>query len=200
MRMSVKAARGACRRVRAMRPAWAVVALAAVIAARAASPGAASLPSPATSIDSVRAAHAANRTTVILRGDGQLTPASVEEAPAPPAFSYEPAGRRDPFVSLVGRGAVQDPSASRPAGVPGMLINEISLKGIMKERNGFVALVQGPDKRTYSVRQGQRLFDGSVKSISQDTVVFSQDVNDPLSLVKQKEVRKTLRAGEENRG
>jgi Tfp pilus assembly protein PilP len=130
-------------------------------------------------------------------------PAPVESpaaAPAPAAFTYDPAGRRDPFVSLVGRGAVQDPSAVRPAGIPGMLINEISLRGIMKERNGFIALVQGPDKKTYSIRQGQRLFDGSVKSISQDTIVFSQDVNDPLSLVKQKEVRKTLRSGEENRG
>jgi hypothetical protein len=60
--------------------------------------------------------------------------------------------------------------------------------------------VQGPDKKTYAVRQGQRLLDGTVKSITQDAVVFSQDVNDPLSTVKQKEVRKTLRSGEENRG
>jgi Tfp pilus assembly protein PilP len=130
-------------------------------------------------------------------------PAPVEQpaaTPAPPAFTYDPSGRRDPFVSLVGRGAVQDPNGVRPAGVPGMLINEISLKGIMKERSGFVALVQGPDKKTYAIRSGQRLFDGSVKAITQDTIVFSQDVNDPLSLVKQKEVRKTLRSGEENRG
>ena len=121
-------------------------------------------------------------------------------APVPPAFTYEPAGRRDPFVSLVGRGSVPDQNGSRPTGVPGMLINEISLKGIMKERSGFIALVQGPDKKTYAIRPGQRLFDGSVKAITQETVVFSQDVNDPLSLVKQKEVRKTLRTGEENRG
>jgi Tfp pilus assembly protein PilP len=84
--------------------------------------------------------------------------------------------------------------------VAGLLINEVSLRGIVKERNGFIALVQGPDKKTYAVRQGQRLFDGTVKSITEDTVVFSQDVNDPLSLVKQREVRKTLRSGEENRG
>jgi hypothetical protein len=44
------------------------------------------------------------------------------------------------------------------------------------------------------------LFDGSVKSITEDAVVFSQDVNDPLSLVKQKDIRKTLRSGEESRG
>ena len=42
--------------------------------------------------------------------------------------------------------------------------------------------------------------DGTVKQITQDTVVFSQDVNDPLSLVKQREVRKTLRSSEEGRG
>ena len=37
------------------------------------------------------------------------------------------------------------------------------------------------------------MFDGSVKAITPDTVVFSQDVNDPLSLVKQREVRKSIR-------
>jgi len=121
-------------------------------------------------------------------------------APAPPAFSYDPAGRRDPFVSLVGRGSTPDASSDRPAGLPGMLINEISVKGIMKERAGFIALVQGTDKKTYAVRQGQRLLDGSVKSITADAVIFAQEVNDPLSVVKQREVRKALRAGEENRG
>ena len=132
----------------------------------------------------------------------QAQPAVEKAAAAPvtPAFAYDPAGRRDPFVSLVGRASTPDTAGARPPGVPGMLINEISVKGIMKERNGFIALVQGPDKKTYPIRPGQRLFDGNVKSITQDTVVFSQDVNDPLSIVKQKEVRKTLRAGEENRG
>jgi Tfp pilus assembly protein PilP len=125
----------------------------------------------------------------------------VERPASPPAaFTYDAAGRRDPFVSLVGRGSSPETTGARPPGLPGMLINEISLKGIMKERSGFIALVQGPDKKTYAVRQGQRLLDGSVKSITQDGVVFSQDVNDPLSLVKQKEIRKTLRSGEGNRG
>ena len=130
-------------------------------------------------------------------------PAAVEKPaapPPPPAFTYEAAGRRDPFVSLVGRGSTPAASSDRPAGLPGMLINEISVKGIMKERAGFIALVQGTDKKTYAVRQGQRLLDGTVKSITADAVIFSQDVNDPLSVVKQREVRKGLRAGEENRG
>jgi Tfp pilus assembly protein PilP len=120
------------------------------------------------------------------------------EAGAP--FTYNPEGRRDPFVSLVGRG--NDPKAQgvRPPGVPGLLINEVSVKGIVRNSVGFVALIQGPDNKTYVVKAGDRLMDGAVKSIVQDAVVFSQDVNDPLSLVKQKEIRKVLRAAEGGRG
>ena len=61
-------------------------------------------------------------------------------------------------------------------------------------------MIQGPDTKTFIVRSGEKLMDGTVKAITADSVVFSQDVNDPLSLVKQKEVRKSLRSGEENRG
>lgn len=123
----------------------------------------------------------------------------VEAPKSGPGYSYNREGRRDPFISLIGRGT-GTPGEVRPSGLGGMLINEISLKGIMRQSGGFVALVQGTDKKTYVVRQGQKLMDGTVKSITEDTVVFSQDVNDPLSLVKQREVRKTLRTSEEGRG
>lgn len=128
-------------------------------------------------------------------------PAAAQPAPPQPkpAYSYDSAGRRDPFVSLLGRGADPRSKANRPAGVPGFLINEINLKGIMRDRTGFVALVQGPDNKTYIVKPGDRLMDGTVKSIAADAVVFSQDVNDPLSLVKQREIKKSLRS-EESRG
>jgi hypothetical protein len=69
----------------------------------------------------------------------------------------------------------------------------------MRDRTGFVAMVQGPDNKTYIVKPGDRLMDGTVKSIVNDAVVFSQDVNDPLSLVKQREIKKSLRS-EESRG
>ena len=128
-------------------------------------------------------------------------PAAAQPAApvAEPGYVYRSGGRRDPFVSLAGRGADPAATGNRAPGLPGMLINEVSLKGIMKDRSGFIAMLQGTDKKTYVVRPGSRLHDGSVKSITADTVVFAQDVNDPLSLVKQREVRKTLRAGEEIR-
>jgi hypothetical protein len=55
-------------------------------------------------------------------------------------------------------------------------------------------MIEAPDKKTYIVRNGQKLMDGSIKSITADSVVFSQDVSDPLSLVKQREVRKGVRS------
>jgi hypothetical protein len=120
-------------------------------------------------------------------------------APAPPAqegqgYTYDPAGRRDPFVSLLRRGADPRTSGSRPAGVPGLMIGEVTVKGIVRDRSGFIAMIQGPDtKQTFIIRPGEKLLDGTVKAITADAVVFSQDVNDPLSMVKQKEIRKTVR-------
>jgi len=128
-------------------------------------------------------------------------PAPGTQAPANPAstYSYQAEGRRDPFVSLVGRGTDPRSIASRPAGLPGLLIDELSIKGIIKDRSGYVAMIQGPDKRTHMVRPGEKLMDGSVKSISGDAVVFSQDVNDPLSVVRQREKIRKLRPNDEGR-
>jgi Tfp pilus assembly protein PilP len=121
------------------------------------------------------------------------------EPPPPPAetYSYNPAGRRDPFVSLALRGGEAGIREGKLEGREGLLISELTVRGIVRTRNTFVAMVQGPDNRTHIVRTGDQLFDGVVKAITADAVIFSQDVNDPLSLVKQREVRKALRGKEE---
>jgi Tfp pilus assembly protein PilP len=126
-------------------------------------------------------------------------PAAPPAQPLPtidPAYVYEPAGRRDPFISLVGRGAETKSTAVRPPGLSGLLIGEITVKGVLKDRSGFFAMLQSPDNKTYTVRVGDKLMDGTVKSINQERVIFSQDVNDPLSLVKQREVPKPVRQAE----
>ena len=137
----------------------------------------------------------------------QPPPAQPQAKPAPPAqpppptpdpgYTYNPDGRRDPFVTLAGRGeAGVGPGMPRPTGVAGLLIGEVNVKGVLRDRDGYLALLQAPDNKTYTVRVGDKLFDGTVKSINQEKVVFSQNVNDPLSLVKQREVPKPVRPGE----
>ena len=122
-------------------------------------------------------------------------PASTPVEP-PAGFTYDAEGRRDPFLSLIGRGNDPRTATVRPAGVPGLMIADVTVKGIVRNRGGFIAMIAGSDSKTYIVRPGDRLFDGSVKSIVQDKVIFSQDVNDPLSLVKQREIPKPVRQAE----
>ncbi len=75
-----------------------------------------------------------------------------------------------------------------------MSLAEISVRGILQSRGTLVAMVQGPDNRTYIVHQGDKLSDGTIKTITPQGLVVVQEVNDPLSLVKQREVRKLLRS------
>lgn len=129
-------------------------------------------------------------------------PAAVQPgAPASEPFTYDPEGRRDPFVSLLRSGS--DNRAIRPAGavegLAGLAIDDIAVRGVVKARDGYLAIVQAPDRKTYLVRPDDRLLDGTVKSITPGGMVLLQDVNDPLSLVTQKEVRKLLRGTEEGK-
>jgi Tfp pilus assembly protein PilP len=135
-------------------------------------------------------------------------PAAAEQAPAkkvdlpvpPPNFEYSPQGRRDPFISLVNRGRDTSPAKAaekRAEGVPGMLTGELTVRGIMQSRGAWIAMVSGPDKKVYTVRAGDKLADGVIRQVTATSVVILQEVNDPLSLEKQREVRKFLRGGDE---
>ncbi len=122
---------------------------------------------------------------------------SAASDPAPEGYSYNPEGRRDPFTSLLGTGAPEVRGAGRPNdGLGGMAVGDVAVRGILQSRGALVAMVQGPDNKTYIVHQGDKLLDGMVKSITPQGIVLIQDVNDPLSLVKQREVSKLLRSVE----
>jgi hypothetical protein len=124
-------------------------------------------------------------------------PAAPLPAPAADTYSYRAEGRRDPFVSLLNRGS--DPRAQRKAeGLAGLLAGDAVLKGILQSKGTYLAIVQGPnEKRQLIVRPNDRFADGVVKAITADSMLILQEVNDPLSLTKQREIRKTLRAVEE---
>lgn len=127
-------------------------------------------------------------------------PAAKKDASAPLAvipegYTYQPDGRRDPFVSLVGRG-VESAAVKKGEGLQGLTTSEIAVRGVLQSRGGYIAIVQGPDQKTHIVRPNDRLADGTVKSITPDGLVILQEVNDPLSLVQQKEVRKGLPGSE----
>ena len=129
-------------------------------------------------------------------------PTAKKDLPAPPPnFEYAAGGRRDPFLSLVKRGADSGSTASQPVkraeGVPGLMVSELTVRGIVQTRGVWVAMVGGVDGKVYSIRAGDKLADGVVREVTAQAVVILQEVTDPLSLAKQREVRKLLRGGEE---
>jgi Tfp pilus assembly protein PilP len=122
-------------------------------------------------------------------------------APAPGApgetYTYEPGGRRDPFLNLLDTGTGTGPIGKKGQGVAGMVTGEISVRGVMQNGSTLIALVIGPDKKTYIVKAGDKLLDGTIKSVNEQGLVIVQSVNDPLSLDKTREVRKILRSAED---
>jgi len=123
-------------------------------------------------------------------------PAAEKPAPAPPpveVYTYSPQGRRDPFLNLLGTGA-EPQVGKRGEGPAGMTSAEISVRGILQSRGALVAMITGPDSKTYVVHSGDKLADGTIKSVTPQGLIIIQDVNDPLSLVKQREITKLLRS------
>jgi Tfp pilus assembly protein PilP len=136
-----------------------------------------------------------------------VTPAAA--APAAPstaagqaseAYSYQPDGRRDPFLSLIGIGGSDVRGISRRGDGPGaMTVAEVSVRGTLQSQGTLVAMVQGSDNKTYIMHQGDKFLDGTVKAITPQGLIVVQDVHDPLSLVKQREIRKLLKSLEDTK-
>ena len=128
-------------------------------------------------------------------------PQASSKPPAPENYTYEPAGRRDPFINALGTGTSTEPRpiSRRGEGAAGWTVAEISVRGILQSRGALVALVQGPDNKTFLVHQGDKFLDGTVKTITPQALIIVQEVNDPLSLVKQREIRKQLRTLEDSK-
>jgi len=119
----------------------------------------------------------------------------------PQGYTYDPQGRRDPFISLLRRGSDVQRSGigTRPAGLAGLETSEVTLKGTIATQGSYVGILQGSDNKAYIVKAGDRLLDGTIRTINPDSLVITQQVTDPLSLEKQREVRKVLRQTEEGK-
>lgn len=108
-------------------------------------------------------------------------------------FDYDPAGRRDPFRSLLADvGAVSAPSV-RPFGLPGFLISEVEVKAIAEVQGRWHAMVIGPNQRAYFLEVGTELFDGHVMQIGTGEVIFEQVVPDLTGARRTRQVIKRLR-------
>jgi hypothetical protein len=103
--------------------------------------------------------------------------------PAPP--TPPPAGQAQPPAPP------NAGEAARAAGVAGLSVDEIAVRRIVQNLGEFIAMVQGRNGKIYTVRQGDKLSNGTVRAINADGLVIIQEVSDP---VKQREVIKRLQS------
>ena len=86
-------------------------------------------------------------------------------------WSYEPRGRRDPFLAPARSG---EPSRCEGNGRRGLSVAEVALRGVVTSARGRVAFLVAPDGRSAFVAAGERLCDGEVLRIEADAVVLGQ--------------------------
>jgi Tfp pilus assembly protein PilP len=131
---------------------------------------------------------------------GEMIQSILQQELEPPrnGYTYNGTGRRDPFISLAKPVATDDTAhGPKPPGIQGFLLQETSLKGVAKTVDGWLAVLEGPDKKGYFVRAGQRLYDGVITQIDAAGLTFRQEITDPLSPAKSREVRRLLNSAQE---
>jgi hypothetical protein len=99
--------------------------------------------------------------------------------------------RRDPFESLLGRQGGKAP-LNLPPGKLGLQVSTLRLDGIVRAPNGMIAVVSNPQSRTYFLREGDRLYDGSVEKISMDGVSFHEEGKDAFGKPVEHQVNKRI--------
>ena len=102
---------------------------------------------------------AASETPTLLAAPQEEETLETAEGPG-----YAANGRRDPFVRP---GFAPGPEAKSCSarGLEGVRARELALRGIVKTKEGFVALLVGPRGEAHVARVGSRLCDGSVRAI-----------------------------------
>lgn len=140
----------------------------------------------------------AGKATVADKAIADKAAADAAVTAGPDEYSYKADGRRDPFLGMAAAAGTEVRGQARRADGPGaFMVGEISVRGVMQSRSSLVAMIKGPDNKTYLIHQGDKLADGVVKTVTPQGLVVLQDISDPLSAQKQREVRKLLRSLED---
>ncbi len=141
----------------------------------------------------------------LATGGALVAPAFAQQVSRSPASGLRGDARdpgtalgRDPFVrptaqNEAGPGQPEPAPVPLERGLPGLRKDEISVRGVLRADGRHVALVQGPDKRHYVIRPGDRLRDGVVQEVIPGGLVMVSDRSAPVGDRASKPVRKTPR-------
>jgi len=126
-------------------------------------------------------------------GEGMTSRPETTQTPIGGSLSYDPSGRRDPFLPIVensqlGPGDVALPPLQRVG------LTELNLIGIVWGTYGYTAMVQAPDGKGYSLRRGTRVGpnNGVVSSITERGIIVQERFTDVYGNKQEREYVKLL--------
>lgn len=107
--------------------------------------------------------------------------------------SYDPSGRRDPFLPMFQSGQQVEPDSSLPP-LQRVGLTELSLIGVLWGNYGYTAMVQTPDGKGYSIRRGTRIGpnNGVVSSITERGIIVQERFTDVYGNKQEREYVKLL--------
>ena len=124
----------------------------------------------------------------------------VKTRTTPGGIRYQPDHRRDPFLNpllLIPPPSTTDTEEESrgvpPPGIAGIYIAQAVLVGIVHKEEAQTAIFQGADRQAYFLHEGDRMFDGRVSKIRDESVVLIRETRSRSGTVLTQEVIKKLR-------
>jgi len=104
-----------------------------------------------------------------------------------------PTVRRDPFDTLLTKARASNaPPENLPPGKAGLIVDTLRINGIVHSANGMIAIVSNSQQRVYFLREGDKLYDGSVEKIALDAISFHEIGKDAFGKPLERVVTKRL--------
>ena len=101
--------------------------------------------------------------------------------------------RRDPFDTLLTKARASNaPPENLPPGKAGLIVDTLRINGIVHSPNGMIAIVSNSQQRVYFLREGDKLYDGSVEKIALDAISFHEFGKDAFGKPLERVVTKRL--------
>ncbi|MFO0774098.1 MAG: pilus assembly protein PilP [Nitrospiraceae bacterium] len=114
-------------------------------------------------------------------------------APPPEAEAYDPSGRRDPFTAFIQMLEAKKDEANLPP-LQRVALTEINLVGVVWGGYGYTAMVQTPDGKGYSVRNGTPMGpnNGVVTSVTERGLIVVERFTDIYGKKQEREFVRLL--------
>jgi Tfp pilus assembly protein PilP len=127
------------------------------------------------------------------KGAAKTASATPGKPPVEKPSEDKTSARRDPFDTLLSKArAGNAPPENLPPGKAGLIVDTLRINGIVHSPNGMIAIVSNAQQRVYFLREGDKLYDGSVQKIALDGISFNEIGKDAFGKPLERVVTKRL--------